>query len=108
MDMNSIHQKFINIKRLRDHLVKSFVQTRWVKHLTKLHTSSNEDILTEFSRMESQKFRDMDYVSWLQVFFQFETIPRYVKYKQSDYSVCVHKSSNNILRVHLGLYSCMF
>jgi len=87
VDMDLVHQKFLNMKRMRDHLVKSFVQARWAKHISKIQKEPDLSNFQEFSERESLKFREPDYVTWLQNFHMFESIPRHLKYKQTEYSV---------------------
>lgn len=87
IDMCLLHQKFLNMKRLRDHLIKSFVQCRWAKYLTKNKEESSPTNFARFSELESTKYRDPDYVTWMESFYHFDAIPRHLKYRQAEYLV---------------------
>jgi hypothetical protein len=88
LDMNHLHHKYLNIKRLRDHTIKSFLQNRWAKVVDSMGGAIEFKDYDTFAATESVKFRDVDYITWLQNLSRFELIPRYVKYKQPDYLVC--------------------
>ena len=87
LDMASLHQAFLNLRRLREHKVKEFLQSQWIKqmkiseNLGDMECSSFE----EFARRRTASHRPVDYVSWLRDFDSFENIPRHFKYKQQDY-----------------------
>lgn len=87
IDLHSVYQMFLNMRRLRDHLTKSFVHARWAKYVTQGQADRFESDFASFREVESKNYRDPDYVTWLQTSHKFDTIPRHLKYKQVDYSV---------------------
>jgi splicing factor 3A subunit 3 len=88
VDLGLSFQEYSNLHRLRDHRIKEFVRHQWVKFLKSNQAKGCTETVDydEFSRSKSKSFKHVDYVTWLREFHSFENIPRYLKYKQQDYS----------------------
>jgi hypothetical protein len=83
LDLTAHHGSFLNLRKLRDYYQKDFINTMWVKHI-KRHGEGGIDF-NSFKAERVSEWHPFDYVSWLKGFTQFESIPRYVKYRQEDY-----------------------
>ena len=87
LDLAESHMKFLNLRRLRQCMIKTYVQSQWSRYLKQKEMQHENEILSfaEFARMKEKMFKPLDYISWLKQCSSFDWIPRNVKYKQSDY-----------------------
>ena len=87
VDMSSLHQTYLNLRRLREFKIKEYVQSQWAKHVKAAQDRARMETTTfeDFSRTKAEEYRSIDYVSWLKSFDSFTHIPRYLKYRQSEY-----------------------
>ncbi len=92
VDMSFLYIKYINLKRVREHRISEYVQEQWRRHCRTAGSGINSS-LKDFSKQKENDYVDPDYISWLREFAVFDGIPRYLKYKQQDYEVCILKFS---------------
>jgi len=88
--MFDVHNKFINLKRVRELRVKNFLRYRWVKYSKPAGPDESNNGLTweEFSSITATMYKDPDYCTWLQGMHEFHEIPRYMKYRDEEFKVC--------------------
>ena len=84
LDMNALHQEYLNLRKIRDYGIKEFVQSQWAKHLRR-HGELSDEAFEAFRLQKEREFKHLDYVSWLNQFDSLNRIPRHLKYRQADY-----------------------
>jgi len=84
VDMNEHFVKFINIKKITAHRKQRGREQIYARLKRKTPDLEFDDPTVD-QAMEKE-FNELDYVQWLKEFDQFHDIPRYCKYKDSQYS----------------------
>lgn len=83
VDLVQHHLQYMNLRRIREHHQKEFIQAQWLKHLRR-HPESIAELET-FRQAKKAEWVPIDYVSWLRNIHAFANIPRALKYRQADY-----------------------
>jgi hypothetical protein len=86
--MFDAHSNFINLKRIREFMIKSFARSKWSKYLRQCGEDSPNEEFDDFARRVAPLYKDPDYCTWLRALTEFHEIPRYLKYKDEEYRVC--------------------
>lgn len=82
VDLHADYLSFINLKKIKEHRAK--VQRGEVTaRLRRKHPDMPSEELER--KAASTPFEEIDYIAWLGVFDQFHTVPRYCKYRDSNY-----------------------
>ena len=89
VDMSSIHQSFLNLKRLQDHLHKEYANSQWLKKVS--HWPANQPEPTDEHRLnfiatKTKDAKPLDYITWLKTFSALSSFPRHLKYREHQYT----------------------
>ena len=98
LDLAAHHQTYINLKKVQDFNRKEYANALWVKKVSQW--SGPEPTLDQrqsFLIRKAEEYSEKDVISWLRSLeTDLATLPRYLKYRESDYLLYVSELNNYI------------
>lgn len=83
VDLNEHFMRFINLKKLKAHRKNKFREAAFARMKRKNPELEPDD--PDIAQIVDEEYQEVDYITFLKEIDQFHEIPRYCKYKQSDY-----------------------